>query len=48
MLGRLAMVAGGAIVMLRRGTMVFSAFMCRHDGLPVQAWLKVGEYVGRP
>jgi hypothetical protein len=35
MLGGFAMVVRGVVVVLRGGAMMFSAFMCRHDGLPV-------------
>ena len=38
MLGGLAMMMGGVLVVIRGGAVVFSAFMCRHDGLPVQTW----------
>ena len=43
MLGGFAMMMGGVLVVLRGGAMMFSAFVCRHDGLPVQTWMKAGK-----
>jgi hypothetical protein len=35
MLGCFAMMMGGGLVVLRGSAMMVSAFVCRHDGLPV-------------
>jgi hypothetical protein len=35
MLGGFAMMVGGVLVVFRGVAVMFSAFVCRHDGLPV-------------
>jgi hypothetical protein len=42
-LGGFAMMMGGVFVVFRSGAVMFSAFVCRHDGLPVQKWLKAAK-----
>ena len=46
-LGGLAMMMGGVLVVLRGGAMMFGAFVCLHDGSPLQLWMKTGKSVAR-
>ena len=48
MLGGLAMMMSRILMMLRGGAMMFSAFVCRHAGLPLQSWMKTAKSVGSP
>ena len=43
MLGSFAMMMGGVFVVFCGGAMMLCAFVCRHDGLPVQTWMKAGK-----
>ena len=47
-LGGLAMMMGGIFVVVGRGAMVVSAFMCCHDVLPVQTWMKIAQSGASP
>ena len=43
MLGGFAIMMGGVLVVFRGGAMMFSAFVGRHGGLPVQTWMKAAK-----
>jgi hypothetical protein len=47
MLGRFAMMMSGVLVMFCGAAMMFGAFVCLHNGLPVQSWMKTRKSAAR-